>query len=493
MLSLVSTIVLGLLAAPSVLGQDTGVIPNPTSALPWFKRWQALEYNGAAGDADNGKVHWGVDGYGYLQFFYHSLPLGMKPFTIAPFTAPQASLNKILPNGQLELYNGVVTSVVDPGCPSSTTSAELQLYKISAGNFGIRVKCNSAGGSTFTSSIMSATMPTNMWPLNTITGLNFGIRGFNTTMTGAYTNTHQPSTYGAGVKIYALDGMYDPLTIYSDEVAAGVVGQELLGVAQPDPEVYSHAREMALLTKSNVFGLAQAATYQEVRITEMPNNFFYEKTFHRALQYVLNDGTGPKVVAFHGRFQNPSTARLNCAAEILFRRGITFIRAAGNTNTLVEDYNPYAFTVGAYCGGEPCPNMVRGDMLDIWAPGILFSYNTFGSSIASGFAGAVAAAYISKKPTLVGKPGLVYQTLRNTARTTLFPATHAYAVASANAANRVLYFNPNAAAATAEDSRTSLTTGPNYCLPVTGHTTSQLTVQTNALSAIAALISQLKA
>lgn len=493
MLSLIPLIVLGFFTS-SVLGQENPtIVKNPLTNDDSMVVWQVMEYKNLDESSDpyNGKVHFGIDGDAGVQFFYNSLALGLIPFAFPPYSdIGGVDLLRVLPDGRLSLWIWGNERIIDVGYSPDSTSSELQLYKINPTMFGVKVVCyNDAKVVVKETNIAQTSIPQDMWALKIMTNYTGQPRDFAATMTKRYGSSNEPKTWGNKVKIYALDGMYNPDTMWSKEFPESSVSRfDPLG-HEIEPEIFSHARDMALATKSSTYGMAQAAAYEEVRMTEMPNNYFFEKMFLRAIRRALLDTTvsnGYKVVVFHGRFHNPGLTNVKCASEILFRQGIAYIQPAGNGDDVVDDYNPFAFTVGAYCNGVPCPDMARGKFLHLWSPGILYSHNLYGTSIASGFAAAVAAAYISKKSALVGKPGLLYQMMRNTARTeATFTTTHDYAVASTNAKNRILSFNPNASAATTQDSRIS-NTAYKYCSAI--NIKSDLTVFSNAKAAMDELI-----
>lgn len=453
MLSLVSTIVLGLLASAPVLGAFVGTNNKLASGTTGasLNRGDAIQYSNSASTL-HGKVAFGLDGGCVFQFYYYSLGLGGKDFQVPGLTYEYNNFYgfTINPNGTLTIASDQGFTLFSAAYTTTAVRSELELARVNDSFFEVKVNSyNSAGGLAKTHQLTNTSLPQYVWAFN---------------MTAGHAGTPQSlvtskstQNWGAGVKIYSLDGLFDQAMDYAGQFGTYTVNQVDPTNTDWRPEHWAHAKDLGLLVKSTNFGIAGGAAIESVRIVEPMMNYFMEPMFMRAAQYVLNDTfTGPKIVSFAGKFHITNQTRIKCATEILFKQGITVIQAGGNLNEQWNDYNPYAFTVGAGCINSACVGMTRGAALHIWAPAFIFSPNSYGSSIATGYTAAVAAAYISNKGTALSKkPGLVYQYLRDTSRTDVIPASDPYANAavSPNALNRFLTYNPAPGVGTVQDSR----------------------------------------
>lgn len=236
-------------------------------------------------------------------------------------------------------------------------------------------------------------------------------------------------SHGAGTKIYFLDSGanadLDASSLTSDDTTTRYEEISLNAGINFDSDGYYHGATLINIAKSNLSGIAEGASVAMIKITEGDSRYFSELNFVKAVAAV-DQNTVPagttKIINFSGRFVNPPNA-VRCATQWAFFRNIIFIRAVGNDNALFGSNNAYTLSIGAFENYALGNSRIwaesnYGGIVDLWAPGVYVDKNRLGSSYATAYVSAAAAAAVSYWPAqLSNNPNRVLQYLMDLART----------------------------------------------------------------------------
>jgi hypothetical protein len=258
---------------------------------------------------------------------------------------------------------------------------------------------------------------------------------------------------------------------------------------------HEHGNKIAYTFRSSFTGMARGSpNFRFFKVTTGSDRAINRYNILRSLWYIAKEETGTPAKILSLSFNIPAAqgdfmywSSLNCAFEILYKQGFSIFVSAGNSGYLVNERNPYIFVVGAVEKTDISPTSNYGDWVDIFAPAYFGSPVVFGTSLSTPMVAAVGATIIGNNlATLANNPGLVYQVLRDNARTDMFTDPN-LAFTKYRAGNRVIRFTGT------ENPALSTVTAPtaNYCAEF-GVTASTSDTPTQAAAKIQTVITAVK-